>query len=78
MTLSVGIAGYGIVGKRRKLCVDLHPDLKVKAICDKTFENTGFSSEKVLTKELSQTSWNDRHQIRLPAVAGAAALEVVS
>ena len=40
MTLNVGIAGYGIVGKRRKLCVDLHPDMKIKAICDNIRKGT--------------------------------------
>jgi predicted dehydrogenase len=47
MTLNVGIAGYGVVGKRRKECVDLHPDLKVTAICDQIFENTGFTSDGI-------------------------------
>ncbi len=35
--LRVGIAGYGVVGKRRKLCVDRHPNMKVVAICDRSF-----------------------------------------
>jgi len=39
--LKVGIAGYGVVGKRRKLCADKHPDLKVVAVCDKTFSTEG-------------------------------------
>ena len=37
--LKVGIAGYGVVGKRRKECVDLHPDLETVAICDQFFNN---------------------------------------
>jgi len=37
--LKVGIAGYGIVGKRRKECVDRHPDMKIVAVCDRTFPN---------------------------------------
>ena len=39
--LKVGIAGYGVVGKRRKLCADKHPNLKVVAVCDKTFSSEG-------------------------------------
>lgn len=35
--LKVGICGYGVVGKRRRVCVDQHPDLKMVGICDKTF-----------------------------------------
>jgi predicted dehydrogenase len=39
--LKVGIAGYGIVGKRRRDCVDQHPDMQVVAVCDQTFEEKG-------------------------------------
>jgi len=34
----VGIAGYGVVGKRRKQVIDEYPNLKVVAVCDKTFK----------------------------------------
>jgi len=33
--LKVGIAGYGVVGRRRHKCVDQHPDMKMIAVCDK-------------------------------------------
>ena len=39
--LKVGIAGYGVVGKRRKACIDRHPHMKVVAVCDRTFEDEG-------------------------------------
>jgi len=39
--LRVGIAGFGIVGKRRKDCVDRHPHLRVVAVCDRTFDGEG-------------------------------------
>ena len=39
--LKVGIAGYGIVGKRRRNCVDNHPQLCLVAVCDRTFEGKG-------------------------------------
>lgn len=38
--LSVGIAGFGVVGRRRKLCIDAHPDLQLVAVCDRTFSET--------------------------------------
>ncbi|MBT6718097.1 MAG: Gfo/Idh/MocA family oxidoreductase [Nitrospina sp.] len=38
--LKVGIAGFGIVGKRRKDCVDRHPNLRLVAVCDKTVEES--------------------------------------
>ncbi|QOI43075.1 Gfo/Idh/MocA family protein [Leptospira interrogans] len=39
--LRVGIAGYGVVGKRRKDCIDRHPNLRTVAVCDKTFKEEG-------------------------------------
>lgn len=39
--LSVGIAGYGVVGKRRRQFVDLHPNLRTVAVCDRTFADSG-------------------------------------
>lgn len=39
--LRVGIAGFGIVGRRRKACVDRHPDMQVVAVCDRTFDGEG-------------------------------------
>lgn len=36
--LKVGIAGYGIVGKRRRQFIDLHPGLKTIAVCDQNYE----------------------------------------
>lgn len=35
--LKVGIAGYGVVGRRRHDCVDRHPDMEVVAVCDRNF-----------------------------------------
>ena len=39
--LRVGIAGYGIVGKRRHFFIDAHPHLNVVAICDRNFSGRG-------------------------------------
>ncbi len=39
--LSVGIAGFGIVGRRRKECIDRHPALHVTAVCDRTLDGEG-------------------------------------
>ena len=35
--LKVGIAGYGVVGKRRHEYIDVHPNMKVVAVCDQSF-----------------------------------------
>lgn len=37
-SLKVGIAGFGVVGKRRKNCVDRHPRMRVVAVCDRSFD----------------------------------------
>lgn len=41
MKLRVGIAGYGIVGRRRHTFIDLHSNLRVVAICDRVFSEEG-------------------------------------
>ena len=45
--LKVGIAGYGVVGKRRKECVDRHPNLRLVAVCDRNFNDEGLLEEGV-------------------------------
>lgn len=39
--LRVGIAGYGVVGRRRHSFIDQHPTLKTVAVCDRRFEAAG-------------------------------------
>lgn len=39
--LKVGIAGYGVVGKRRKACVDRNSSMRVVAVCDQLFTEKG-------------------------------------
>ena len=41
VTLQVGIAGFGVVGRRRKQCVDARTDLDVVAVCDQSFDTPG-------------------------------------
>lgn len=38
--LKVGIAGYGVVGQRRRLYLDIHPRLKTVAVCDQKFNGS--------------------------------------
>lgn len=45
--LRVGIAGYGVVGKRRKDCIDRNPNMQVVAVCDKTFGGEGALSDQI-------------------------------
>jgi predicted dehydrogenase len=39
--LKVGIAGYGIVGQRRRGCVERNPAMSLVAICDQVFTEDG-------------------------------------
>ena len=39
--LKVGIAGFGVVGKRRKACIDRHAGAEVVAVCDRLFDRPG-------------------------------------
>jgi predicted dehydrogenase len=45
--LRVGIAGFGVVGKRRKECVDRSGHMRVVAVCDKTFSGEGTLAEGI-------------------------------
>jgi len=57
--LKVGIAGYGVVGKRRRECLEKNPYLEIIAVCDQVFvDDTNlvdgyrrYSSYKDLLKE---------------------------
>jgi predicted dehydrogenase len=39
--LRVGIAGYGVVGRRRRQFIDLRPDMTTVAVCDRSFAEVG-------------------------------------
>ena len=43
--LRVGIAGYGIVGIRRRKYIDLHPSLKTVAVCDIKFKESDITED---------------------------------
>lgn len=43
--LKVGIAGFGVVGKRRKTCVDKQTGMELIAVCDKNIESEGSNLE---------------------------------
>jgi len=43
--LKVGIAGYGVVGKRRHRCIDYHQKTEVVAVCDRSFTSDNVISD---------------------------------
>ncbi len=47
LPLKVGIAGYGVVGKRRRQFIDQHPRLQTVAVCDQKFVEPGVMPDGV-------------------------------
>jgi predicted dehydrogenase len=45
--LKIGIAGYGVVGKKRRFYIDQHPCMKTIAISDKRFPKTDVAADGV-------------------------------
>ena len=45
--LKVGIAGYGVVGRRRRHFIDQHTKLETVAVCDRTFAGAGVFDDGV-------------------------------
>ena len=45
--LKVGIAGYGVVGKRRRVFIDKQPLFKTTAVCDQNFAEPGVMADGV-------------------------------
>ena len=45
--LKVGIAGFGVVGPRRREFIDLHPSMKTVAVCDMAFTHDGIFDDGV-------------------------------
>lgn len=46
-TLKVGIAGYGVVGKRRRQFIDINQHLQTIAVCDQYFKGSGTMDDSV-------------------------------
>lgn len=45
--LRVGIAGYGVVGKRRREVIDARDDMRTIAVCDRTLSGSGMFDDGV-------------------------------
>lgn len=46
-SLRVGIAGYGVVGRRRHECIKRHPSMEVVAVCDQNLSGDNFLIDRV-------------------------------
>ena len=59
--INVGIAGYGIVGKKRGECINKNPNMNLVAVCDQNYE----SSRELNDGVYSYQNYNDllNHEI---------------
>ena len=74
--LKVGIAGYGVVGKRRKECVDMHPNLKLVAVCDQNFDGEGILRDSISYFQKYQNLLNVKLDILIVCMTNEIASEV--
>lgn len=74
--LRVGIAGFGIVGKRRRDCVARRTDMRVVAVCDKTFPSAGVSADGTRHYPTYQELLNEKLDVLIVCMTNDIAAEV--
>lgn len=73
--LRVGIAGFGVVGKRRKLFIDKHPNLEVVAVSDKTLKQSQTSVGGVKTFDNCEKMLNENLDVLFVCLSNDVAAE---
>ncbi len=76
MTLKVGIAGFGIVGKRRRDVIDTRGDMRVVAVCDRTLRGSGIYDDGVKFFDNYQTLLSEDLDVLFVAMSNDIAAEV--
>lgn len=76
MSLKVGIAGYGVVGKRRRECVDRHPDMELIAVCDRNFSYDEINDGDINYYQSYKTLVNEKLDILIVCLTNEIAPEV--
>jgi len=80
--LKVGIAGFGVVGARRKDCIGRDGRMRVAAVCDRNFADEGTLPDGIRTEVRAgnnQCPWrvtgdrSSRMQMVVPAAHAVAA-----
>jgi len=74
--LKVGIAGYGVVGKKRRQFIDQHPNLQTVAICDTRFKQTPHVEENIKSFTTYQELLNEDLDILFVCLTNEIAAEV--
>jgi predicted dehydrogenase len=76
MILKVGIAGYGVVGKRRKECVEQHPNMELVAVCDRIFTLDIVNDDDINYYQSYKTLLNEKLDILIVCLTNNMAPEV--
>lgn len=74
--LRVGIAGYGVIGKRRRECVDRNPYLSTVAVCDKKFNDDGVLPDGVRYSRTYDALFNSNLDAVLVCMSNDMAAEI--
>jgi predicted dehydrogenase len=74
--LRVGIAGYGVVGKRRRQCIDLNPNMVTIAVSDINFGQKGTSPDGVKFYPTYQGLFNEKLDVLFVSLPNYLAAEV--
>jgi len=74
--LKVGIAGFGIVGKRRKKCVEHNTNLELVAVCDRSFVGDGPFSKGIRSYSKYQDLLKEKLDILIVCLTNDIAPEV--
>lgn len=74
--LKVGIAGYGIVGKRRHIFINEHPELEVVAVCDQYFKKDIINKQGVSCFTNTKKLLNEKLDILFVCLTNNIAAEV--
>jgi predicted dehydrogenase len=74
--LRVGIAGFGVVGKRRRDCVARRQDMQVVAVCDRTFAGEGTLPDGVRHYPTYQQLLNEELDVLIVCMTNDIAAEV--
>jgi len=76
--LKVGIAGYGVVGTRRRDCIDAHPHLSTVAVCDQKLDGEGAYEDGVRYYQTYQRLLEEDLDVLFVCLSNDIAAEVTS
>ena len=74
--LRVGIAGYGVVGKRRRQFIDLNPNMVTVAVSDSNFDQEGTAPDGVKFYPTYQGLFNEKLDVLFVSLPNYLAAEV--